>query len=52
LGVSLPGGAVYGTVYVTVEKERVVVVFLVGPHENIYDKAERRYRALRRGRRA
>lgn len=44
---SLPGGA-YRAVYRVVDETRECLVFIVGPHENIYDKAERRLRALRR----
>jgi addiction module RelE/StbE family toxin len=45
---SLKGGSVYRAVYFVLEAERVCIVFIVGPHENIYDKAERRVAALRR----
>ena len=44
---SLPGGA-YRAVYVVQEAQRVCLVFLVGPHEGLYQRAERRIRALRR----
>ncbi len=44
---SLPGGA-YRAVYVVEERERVCLVFILGPHEGIYQKAERRIRAVRR----
>lgn len=44
---SLPGGA-YRAVYVVFDAERVCLVFIVGLHENIYKKAERRYQALLR----
>lgn len=46
LKVSLPGGAVHRAAYILVEEERVVVVFLVGPHENFYKKAERRWESF------
>ncbi len=46
---SLPGGA-HRAVYVVLEAEGVCLVFIVGPHEGIYDKAERRWAALRRAR--
>ena len=42
---SLKGGGVYRAVYLALEDERVCLVFIVGPHENIY-KAERRVAAL------
>ena len=42
---SAPGGA-YRAAYVV--KDQECVVFLVGPHEGFYEKAERRYRALQR----
>jgi mRNA-degrading endonuclease RelE of RelBE toxin-antitoxin system len=45
---SLKGSGVYRAVYVALDPERVCLVFIVGPHENIYAKAERRVAALRR----
>jgi mRNA-degrading endonuclease RelE of RelBE toxin-antitoxin system len=45
---SLRGSGVYRAVYVVIENARVCLVFIVGPHENIYDKAERRVAALKR----
>ena len=44
---SLPGGA-HRAVYTVLEEEHVCLVFLIGPHEGIYRKAERRFAALRR----
>lgn len=46
---SLPGGA-YRAAYVVLEEagEPICLVFLVGPHEGFYQKAERRPEALRR----
>ncbi len=44
---SLPGGA-YRVAYVVLEEERACLVFLVGPHEGFYKKAEHRMEALRR----
>ena len=44
---SLPGGA-HRAVYVVLEEQHVCLVFLVGPHEGIYEKAERRVEGLRR----
>ena len=45
---SLRGGGAYRAVYVVIEEARVCVVFIVGTHENIYLKAERRLAALKR----
>lgn len=45
---TLKGGGVYRAVYVVLAQERVCLVFIIGPHENIYDRAERRIAALRR----
>ncbi|UOF88765.1 type II toxin-antitoxin system RelE/ParE family toxin [Fodinisporobacter ferrooxydans] len=44
---SLPGGA-YRAAYVVLENQEVCLIFIVGPHENFYDEAERRYRALQK----
>lgn len=44
---SLRGSGVYRAVYFVTEHNRICLVFIVGPHENIYDKAERRIQALR-----
>jgi mRNA-degrading endonuclease RelE of RelBE toxin-antitoxin system len=43
---SLRGGGAYRAVYV-VHQETVCIVFIIGPHENIYRKAESRLAALR-----
>lgn len=43
---SMPGGA-YRAAYVILLEARTCVVFLVGPHEDFYKRAERRYAALR-----
>jgi mRNA-degrading endonuclease RelE of RelBE toxin-antitoxin system len=45
---ALPGSGVYRAVYSILNAERVCLVFIIGPHENIYAKAERRYAVLRR----
>lgn len=45
---SLKGSGVFRAVYTILDEERVCLVFIVGPHENIYVKAQRRYDALRR----
>jgi mRNA-degrading endonuclease RelE of RelBE toxin-antitoxin system len=42
---NLPGGGAYRAVYTVLENEFVCVVLIVGTHENIYQRAERRYRA-------
>ena len=42
---SLPGGA-YRAAYIVNSDDHVCLVFLVGSHENFYEKAERRYRAF------
>jgi len=46
---NLKGSGAYRAVYTIVEQERVCIVFVVGPHENIYREAERRYAALLKG---
>jgi addiction module RelE/StbE family toxin len=45
---SLKGGGEYRAVYVVLENEQVCIVFIVGSHENIYDRAARRVEALKR----
>lgn len=45
---ALKGGGEYRAVYVALEESQICLVFFVGSHENIYDKAERRMDALRR----
>lgn len=47
---SLKGGGQYRAVYLLLAEERVCLVLIVGPHENIYDRAQRRLEVLRRGR--
>ncbi len=42
------GGGAYRALYTVVDRDRVCVVFLVGPHENIYKTAKRRWAALRK----
>jgi mRNA-degrading endonuclease RelE of RelBE toxin-antitoxin system len=44
----LKGSGEFRTVYLLLEDDRVCLVFVVGPHENIDDKAERRVAALKR----
>jgi mRNA-degrading endonuclease RelE of RelBE toxin-antitoxin system len=45
---NLKGGGAYRAVYTVVEDGRICVVFIVGPHENIYKKAERRWSAVKK----
>jgi hypothetical protein len=45
---SLPGGQ-YRAAYVKLVDDKVCLVFLVGPREHFYLKADRRFRALRKG---
>jgi mRNA-degrading endonuclease RelE of RelBE toxin-antitoxin system len=44
---SMPGGA-YRAVYYVDDEARSCVVFIVGPHEGIYQRAARRARSLGR----
>lgn len=46
---SLKGSGQYRAVYFVLDDEKVCLVFIVGSHENIYEKAERRVAALRKG---
>lgn len=41
-------GVAYRAAYVVLEEEKVCLVFMVGPHEGFYQKAERRVKALRK----
>lgn len=45
---SLKGGGAYRATYIALEHDRICLVFLVGPHENVYQRAERRFDALRK----
>jgi mRNA-degrading endonuclease RelE of RelBE toxin-antitoxin system len=42
------GSGAYRAVYTILDESRLCLVFIIGLHENIYDKAQRRYDALRR----
>ncbi len=42
---TLQGGSAYRAVYVVLDDVLVCLVLIVGTHENIYERAERRYRA-------
>jgi mRNA interferase RelE/StbE len=41
-------GVAYRAAYVLLENERLCLVFMVGPHEGFYTKAERRAGTVRR----
>lgn len=45
LDFTLKGGGAYRAVYIVLDDANVCVVLVVGTHENIYERAERRYRA-------
>lgn len=45
---TLRGSGAYRVVYTIIEEERVCAVFLIGPHENIYKRAERRWAAVKK----
>lgn len=47
---SLPGSGVYRAVYIVRDEAQVCLIFIVGPHENIYERAERRMKSLKRQR--
>jgi mRNA-degrading endonuclease RelE of RelBE toxin-antitoxin system len=46
---SMVGGE-YRAAYVVLPAERICLVFMVGPHENFYHEAEKRYRRLKKRR--
>jgi mRNA-degrading endonuclease RelE of RelBE toxin-antitoxin system len=48
---SLPGGE-HRAAYVVHGEDRVCLVFQIGPHEGFYERAERRYAALKKQGRA
>lgn len=45
---SLPGSGEYRAVYIAEDENQVCLIFIVGPHEDIYDRVERRIKALKR----
>jgi mRNA-degrading endonuclease RelE of RelBE toxin-antitoxin system len=45
---NLKGSGAYRAVYAVLDEERLCIVFIVGPHENIYKKAERRWESVRK----
>ncbi len=47
---NLKGGGAYRAVYTVIEQDMVCIIFIVGAHEGIYKRAERRYAALRTAR--
>jgi len=47
---NLKGGGAYRAVYSILADDRICLIFLVGPHEGIYKKAERRFAALHKTR--
>ena len=44
---TVKGSGAFRAVYGVLDEEAVCLVVIVGPHENIYDRAERRVEALR-----
>lgn len=44
---TVKGSGAFRAVYGVLEEDAVCLVVIVGPHENIYDRAERRVEALR-----
>ncbi len=44
---SVKGSGAFRAVYGVLDEDAVCIVVIVGPHENIYDRAERRVEALR-----
>ncbi len=48
LAFNLKGSGAYRAVHTVLEDQRVCVVFIVGPHENIYKKAERRWESVKK----
>lgn len=48
LELNFKGSGAYRAVYTMIDEDRVCIIFIVGPHENIYKKAERRWAAVKR----
>jgi len=44
---SLPGSGVYRAIYAIGHDAHICLVIIIGPHENIYDRTERRVKVLR-----
>jgi mRNA-degrading endonuclease RelE of RelBE toxin-antitoxin system len=47
LAFTVKGSGAFRAIYGVLDAEAVCLVIIVGPHENIYDRAERRVEALR-----
>lgn len=47
LDFTVKGSGAFRAVYGVLDEDSICLVVIVGPHENIYDKAERRVKALR-----
>jgi mRNA-degrading endonuclease RelE of RelBE toxin-antitoxin system len=47
LAFTVKGSGAFRAVYGVLDKNTVCLIVIVGPHENIYDRAERRVAALR-----
>lgn len=47
LAFTVKGSGAFRAVYGVIDDDTVCLIVIVGPHENIYDKAERRVAALR-----
>ena len=47
LEINLKGRGAYRAVYTVINENRVCIVFIAGPHENIYKKAERRWESVK-----
>jgi mRNA-degrading endonuclease RelE of RelBE toxin-antitoxin system len=47
LGFTVKGSGAFRAVYAVIDDEAVCLVIIVGPHENIYEAAERRVESLR-----
>lgn len=45
---NLKGGGAYRAVYTILDDQRICVLFLVGPHENVYKIAEQRWAAVQK----
>jgi mRNA-degrading endonuclease RelE of RelBE toxin-antitoxin system len=45
---NLKGSGAYRAVYAVIDERRICIVFIVGPHENIYKRAERRWESVKK----
>jgi len=41
-------GVSYRVAYIVLENEKICLVFMIGPHEGFYKKAQRRVKSIRR----